>query len=160
MVGSLDNQNRSVQTWSNSRPMLQELKRRISAAIWGWDCPLLTFIYPVFIVGSLGAASKVGAMLLDLILWWGHLIIKTDRYRNGRIRRHMLRELKRRISAAIWGWDCPLLTFIYPVFIVGSLGAASKVGAMLLDLILWWGHLIIKTDRYRNGRIPDPCFRN
>ena len=25
-----------------------ELKRRISATIYGWDCPLLTFIYPGF----------------------------------------------------------------------------------------------------------------
>ena len=32
--------------------MLQELRRRISAAIYGWDCPLLTFIYPGFDCGS------------------------------------------------------------------------------------------------------------
>ena len=58
------------------------------------------------------------------------------------------------------GLGLPLTNLHLPDFIVGSLGAASKVGAMLLDLILWWGHLIIKTDLYRNGRIPDPCFRN
>ena len=32
--------------------MPQELRRRISAAIYGWDCPLLTFIYPGFDCGS------------------------------------------------------------------------------------------------------------
>ena len=36
-------QNRSV-----LGTMLQELRRRIPAAIYGWDCPLLTFIYPDF----------------------------------------------------------------------------------------------------------------
>ena len=29
--------------------MLQELRRRTPATISGWDCPLLTFIYPVLI---------------------------------------------------------------------------------------------------------------
>ena len=28
--------------------MLEELRRRNVAAIYGWDCPLLTFIYPSF----------------------------------------------------------------------------------------------------------------
>ena len=30
----------------------KELRRRISATISGWDCPLLTFIYPGFDCGS------------------------------------------------------------------------------------------------------------
>ena len=30
----------------------KELRRRISAAIYGWDCPLPTFIYPGFDCGS------------------------------------------------------------------------------------------------------------
>ena len=29
--------------------MLQELRQRNSAATSGWDCPLLTFIYPGFV---------------------------------------------------------------------------------------------------------------
>ena len=38
----------------NQNPVLKckELRRRISAAISGWDCPLLTFIYPGFDCGS------------------------------------------------------------------------------------------------------------
>ena len=32
--------------------MLQEIRRRLSAPIYGWDCPLLTFIYPCFDCGS------------------------------------------------------------------------------------------------------------
>ena len=35
----------------NPRTMLQELRRRISAASYGWDCPL-PFIYPGFDCGS------------------------------------------------------------------------------------------------------------
>ena len=38
--------------YSRPRTMLQELRRRISAAIYGWVCPLLTFIYPGFDCGS------------------------------------------------------------------------------------------------------------
>ena len=36
----------------NPRTMLQELRRRNSAAIYGWDCPVLIFIYPGFDCGS------------------------------------------------------------------------------------------------------------
>ena len=34
--------------------MLEELRRRISAAIYGWEYPLLMFIYPGFDCGSDG----------------------------------------------------------------------------------------------------------
>ena len=45
------NQN-PVLKWSIPRTILQELRMRISATISGWDCPLLTFIYPGFDCGS------------------------------------------------------------------------------------------------------------
>ena len=39
--------------------MLQELERRMSATISGWDCPLPTFIYPAFDSGMFLAKEKV-----------------------------------------------------------------------------------------------------
>ena len=38
--------------WSIPRTMLQELRRRISAAFCGWESPSLTSIYPAFDCGS------------------------------------------------------------------------------------------------------------
>ena len=35
----------------------KEIRRRISATIYGWDCPLLTFIYPGFDCGSNGGSG-------------------------------------------------------------------------------------------------------
>ena len=40
----------------------QELRRRISEAIYGWDCPVLTFAYPVLIVTHL----KTGANTAEI----------------------------------------------------------------------------------------------
>ena len=52
----------SVSIESQSKPgskmvdpdLCKEFRRRISAAIYGWDCPLVTFIYPGFDRGSSG----------------------------------------------------------------------------------------------------------
>ena len=49
-----------VLKWSIPRTMLPELRRRIAAAIYGWDCPFLTFIYPGFDCGSAENGRKGG----------------------------------------------------------------------------------------------------
>ena len=123
--------------------MLQEPKRRNSATSSGWDCPLLTFIYPGFDCGSTGSVFWLwlnkpvpnwnpGCQHLVLRFWhiW-QVTIETmitesqskSRYQNGRYPRTMLQELRRRNSATSSGWDCPLLTFIYPGFDCGSNGS-------------------------------------
>ena len=43
------------------------LRRRISAAIYGWDCPLLTVIYPGFHCGS-GVASRPFQLTMGRIM--------------------------------------------------------------------------------------------
>ena len=54
------NQNRPVLKWAYSQNHASKLRRRISATISGWDCPLPTFIYPGFDCGSPEGTSDFG----------------------------------------------------------------------------------------------------
>ena len=51
---SYESQSNPVLKWSIPRNMLQGLRRRISAAVYGWEYPL-TSIYPGFDCGFAGA---------------------------------------------------------------------------------------------------------
>ena len=68
-VPSIFNQSEPIE--SQSKPgtnmvnpeLCKGLRRRISAAIYGWDCPLLSFIYPGFDCSSIGRLPLASSQL-------------------------------------------------------------------------------------------------
>ena len=54
------NDNQNPVKWSTQTPC-KEIRRRTSATIYGWECPLLTFIYPGFDCGSPGLDKQGGS---------------------------------------------------------------------------------------------------
>ena len=84
------------------------------------------------------------------------LVIVKTRYKNGAPRTR-LQELRRRICAAIYGWDRPLLTFIYPCF--------EQVAHLSFgDLEMQGDHLLVQTSTQNRvnpkGRIGSICCGN
>ena len=68
-------------------PECRELKRRISATISGWDCPLLTFIYPGFDCGSTAVLLRLQKNFKKTyagIVWAGH--VRNVRFKPHRVR--------------------------------------------------------------------------
>ena len=73
----------------------------------------------------------------------------------------MLQELRRRISAAIFGWEHPLLTFIYPGFHCASnqnLQALCVRRCLMLKAASRYGELTLQaTSRIQNPPKKRPC---
>ena len=89
--------------------MLEELRRRKSADIYGWDCPLLTFIYPGF------------EQVAQLICSWGlsqlHIFFHEPQIPETR---SSSREVRIRVSDVFF-WFLFFVFFVFLVFFFCSL---------------------------------------